>query len=142
MKYRTEKEGEYLRIYAIIDIPLFGVKAGDKGGRLAREGNLAQEGDAWVSGNARVFGDAQVFGDARVYGNARLACPSDIRCISGFTFPITRTKGYAVIGCKRKAIKEWLALSKEQAIAMGIKAEEYAPIRAVLRATRIKGKNK
>jgi hypothetical protein len=57
-----------------------GVKEGDFGGFIAKEGNLSVSGDAWVfdnasvSGNARVFGDAWVLGNASVFGNA---------CVSG-----------------------------------------------------------
>ncbi|MFN7611367.1 MAG: hypothetical protein ACK5QX_10605, partial [bacterium] len=51
------------RIEALVDIPKWGVKAGDKGGWIEKEENLAQ-----VSGNAWVYGDAQVSGDAQVYG--------------------------------------------------------------------------
>jgi hypothetical protein len=67
------------RIEALIDIPRWGVKAGDKGGWVEKEENLSQvSDDAWVYGNAHVFGDARVSGNAwvggnaQVYGNARV----------------------------------------------------------------------
>lgn len=82
------------RIRALRDIPLWGVKAGDRGGWVVDECNLSQKGDAWVaddavvfgyaiisgnalvaskawvSGDAHVFGDAVVTGRSRVYGDA------------------------------------------------------------------------
>lgn len=72
------------RIRALIDIPKYGIKAGDLGGWIETENNLSQEGDcwvgdnAWVSGNAWVANDAQVKGSAwvkgsaTIYGNARV----------------------------------------------------------------------
>ena len=64
------------RIRALMDIPRYGVRAGDIGGWIEAESNLSQDGDAWVGGdarvyrNARVYGNAVVCGDARVYGEA------------------------------------------------------------------------
>jgi hypothetical protein len=78
------------RIEALIDIPRWGVKVGDKGGWVEKEENLSQFGDAWVSdnacvldnarvhgntllhGNARVYDNVRVFGNARIHGNARV----------------------------------------------------------------------
>lgn len=73
-----------MRIRALRDIPLHGVKAGDVGGHISRCSNLSQEGDCWidhsstaaddskVSGNAIVFGGSRVFGSAVVCGDARV----------------------------------------------------------------------
>ena len=58
------------QIQALIDIPNFGIKAGDLGGYVEKESSLSQENNAWVFGNARVFGDARVSGNALVFGNA------------------------------------------------------------------------
>ena len=58
------------RIRALIDIPEYGVKAGDLGGFVGGESNLSQDGSCWIGDNATVYGKAKVFGNARVYGNA------------------------------------------------------------------------
>ena len=70
-KYKTEKDeaSGLLRITALIAIPRFGVKVGDKGGLIEKESNLSHDGDAWVSSNAQVSGNAQVCGDTLVCGN-------------------------------------------------------------------------
>jgi len=66
---RVEGQALY-RIEAIKDIPIHGVKAGDKGGYVAK---LEQVRDnAWVGDNARITGNAKVFGNAKVGGNARV----------------------------------------------------------------------
>jgi len=124
------------RIEALVDMPWHGVRTGDKGGWVQSTQNLQKK--AWVSGNAWVYGDARVYGNAQVYGKAKLSKPSDIRCISGFTFYITRTKGYAVIGCKRLSIKQWLAMPLSEAEGLGLPKEEYESIRTILQATRIR----
>src|SRR5574343_452783 len=46
------------QIEAIKDMPIHGVKAGDKGGWIEKESN--------ISGNAKVFGNAQVSGNADI----------------------------------------------------------------------------
>ena len=58
------------RIWALIDIPKYGIKIGGLGGLIEKEGNLSHAGDAWVSGDARVSGGALVAGDAWVSGGA------------------------------------------------------------------------
>ncbi len=59
------------RIEALIDIPRWGVKAGDKGGWVEKEENLSQvSGDAWVFGDAHVYGNARVYGNAQEYGHS------------------------------------------------------------------------
>jgi len=82
-KYKTEPEGDMLRIIALKDFS--DVKKGDKGGLIAAERNLSQEGDCWVyenakvggyygypevSENAKICGNAKVTGFVQVYGNA------------------------------------------------------------------------
>ena len=76
-KYELTKETKTLadgtvlhRIRALMDIPRFGVEAGELGGFVEGENNLSQDGDAWVYGNTEVFGDAKVYGNARVSGDA------------------------------------------------------------------------
>jgi hypothetical protein len=79
------------RIRALIDIPRYGVKAGDLGGYIHNEWNLSQDGDCWVGGNACVFenawvyenalacGDCLVGGHARIYGNALIGGNARVR---------------------------------------------------------------
>lgn len=52
------------RIRALIDIPVYGVKAGDLGGFIETEDNLSHEGNSWVSGNATVYGKSLVSDNA------------------------------------------------------------------------------
>ena len=52
------------RIEAIKDMPIHGVKAGDKGGWVEKESNIS--GDAQVSGDAKVSGNAWVSGNADI----------------------------------------------------------------------------
>ena len=60
------------RIKALIDIPNFGVKAGDLGGWIEKEENLSHDGDAWVMNEVKVYADARVYGDARICDNAQI----------------------------------------------------------------------
>lgn len=57
-KYRTEPEGDMLRIYAVRDFRH--VKAGERGGLVEKESNLAHDGNAWVDCDAVVTGNAVV----------------------------------------------------------------------------------
>jgi len=62
MKYKLTgetltHEGKTLhRIEALVDIPLHGIKAGDRGGYIEKEDNLSQEGDARVGDNVIMLG--------------------------------------------------------------------------------------
>ena len=59
------------RIRALVDIPEYGVKAGDLGGFIEEEENLSHRGSAWVSDDAVVYGrQACVTGNAIVRGKA------------------------------------------------------------------------
>lgn len=81
-KYRTEKEGKYLRIYALKSFN--DVKEGDKGGLIESEKNLSHKGNCWIYDNAKVYENAKVYDeakvnntvdisdDAAVYGNAKI----------------------------------------------------------------------
>ena len=69
-KYKTEKEGNLLRIIALKDFS--DVNKGDKGGLIENEYNLSQDGDCWVYEGAKIFDDARVFENAKVYNNARV----------------------------------------------------------------------
>ena len=133
------------RIEALIDIPRWGVKAGDKGGWVEKEENLLQvSGDAWVSGNARVYGNArvsgnaQVYGSARVYGNAQVygdaQVSGDARVsgdaqvsgnaqktpifITGLKYPITITDAHMRIGCEFHTLAEWAVFDDERIARM------------------------
>lgn len=97
MKYDLDR-GDYLikngkkvyRCIAKVDIPIHGVKAGDKGGYIQYKKNLSQKGKAWigeraivmdgayVSGNALVDGDAILTGNVVVKGNARIGGNTEI----------------------------------------------------------------
>lgn len=50
----------YYQITALIDIPKWGVKAGDRGGFIEKEENLSQDGDGWVGHGCSVEGDSHV----------------------------------------------------------------------------------
>ena len=58
------------RIRAVVNIPKYGIKAGDLGGYIEKESNLSHEGDCWVYDNAQVCGYAVVYGNAKVCGYA------------------------------------------------------------------------
>lgn len=113
-KYRlTEETKEWCgrtlhRIEALKD---FGdVKAGDKGGWIAKEENLSHQGDAWVYGEARVSDSACVSGSARVSGSAwvcdwaRVSDSADYIVFknwwsSGRYFTWTRSNNMWKVGC-------------------------------------------
>jgi len=76
-KYKTEPEGDMLRIIALKDFS--DVKKGDIGGLIQNESNLSQEGDCWVYENAQVWGNGWVFENAKVYGEARINGAARIR---------------------------------------------------------------
>ena len=141
------------RVRALISFSC--VKKGDLSGYIEKENNLSQFGDAWVSGNACVFGDARVFGNACVFGDARVsgdACVSGNARVSGdacvfgdarvsgdawvkkinqcinilnLQFPITLTPQNIQIGCHLKTHKEWLKVTKKEAVKMGLKSKNY-----------------
>ena len=70
-KYRTEPEGDMLRIIALKDFA--DVKKGDRGGLIEKEENLSQEGNCWIYDDAYVFEDAFVFGNAKIFDNAQIS---------------------------------------------------------------------
>lgn len=92
-------------------------------------------GDAWVSGNAQVSGDAQVSGNARVYGDARVSSTIEIlNFVIAFSFSVTITPDNIVIGCQVKRRSEWLKVSQEDAVEMGLPAAYYPHYRKMVRA--------
>ncbi len=82
---------KFYTIKALIDIPEYGVKAGDLGGGIESEANLSQKGSCWIAhygfayGNARVYEDAfvgfycEVKDNAKVHGHAQIKSESSIR---------------------------------------------------------------
>lgn len=60
------------RIRALIDLPMWGVRAGDRGGWLSGEQNLSHRGQCWVGGDAIVCEYAYVSADAAVTDTAIL----------------------------------------------------------------------
>lgn len=66
---KKNKAGLY-QIRALIDIPLYGVEAGDLGGFIESEKNLSHNGDCWVHGNASVKNEAVVYNNALVTDHA------------------------------------------------------------------------
>lgn len=69
---RHPKEPALYRIQALIDIPQFGIWAGDYGGYVSSESNLSQDGDCFILDDAIVSGGAHVSGQALVRNNARI----------------------------------------------------------------------
>ena len=60
------------RIRALVNMPQYGVQAGDFGGYVEHEENLPQKSHAWIFHNAQVYGKAKVFDYAQVYGKAKV----------------------------------------------------------------------
>lgn len=79
MKYRIEtittssswsRSSFQRQVVALRDIPMHGVKAGDRGGYVSGPHNLSQDGECWIGGRATVSGNAAVTGDALVTDSA------------------------------------------------------------------------
>lgn len=149
MKYKLiDNKKEYYgitlyQIQALIDIPAFGIKAGDLGGYIEKESNLSQDGSAWVSGNAyvsgkaRICGDAHIYGNARIYGNAwvygsawiygnawvhgdarvcgnaRIGSKLDLVCLTAPKYDLTLTNAGLSIGCEFHSMTHWLSEYKQ-----------------------------
>ena len=60
------------RIRALVNMPQYGVQAGDFGGYVEHEENLPQKSHAWIFHNAQVYGKAKVFDYAQVSGKAKV----------------------------------------------------------------------
>ena len=95
------------RIKALVDIPRYGVVAGDLGGWIEKEDNLSQDGDAWVCGNA------QVYDSARVYGGKWEAAPLYINCgLVQYPFCVSAKDDndnitHITIGCQTHTLTKW-----------------------------------
>jgi hypothetical protein len=62
----------------------------------------------------------------------------DLICISGFQYHITITHQNIVIGCQIKTYKEWMEVTKEQAVEMGLKEEQFERVREGLKLFALK----
>lgn len=132
---------------------------GKLGGYVQSEENLSHEGDCWiddnaeVSGNARVSGNAQVYGNAHVHGDERVhgdtyvsgnshvcgyAVITSAEDILNYTIPshhsVTITPDNITIGCETKKRHEWLKVTKEEAVRLGLKEDMYDKYRALIKA--------
>ena len=96
-------------------------------------GDARVYGDAWVYGDARVYDNARVYGNAQIPGNARVSGNAQVflkhhilNFIISAYFSITITPQNIVIGCHLKTHKEWLKVSKSEAVEMGLPKDMYA----------------
>ena len=135
---KYEFTGETKVEYGVILKRIRRLSNGELGGWIEKEENLSQISDsAWVSGSARVFESAQVFGSARVCesarvfgsarvsGEARVSFFDDIMSITNLIFNLTVTRKDCAIGCHVKTHAEWLAITKEEAVKMGLPEEDF-----------------
>lgn len=77
--FKMYSDKKIFQIRALVNLEN-GVKVGELGGWIEKEGNLSHNGNAWVSGNAWVTDNAHVAGDAWVAGDAHV---SDNAWVSG-----------------------------------------------------------
>lgn len=127
------------RIKALIDIPLYDVKAGDLGGFVQSEHNLRHIGTCWVGGSACVSDSARVSDSAHVSGSARVsgsAWVSGLSIVSDSAIitktPIVINSGfYQVVICDnviRIGCEEFtLSGLEERSMDSYPKWEEYKP---------------
>lgn len=57
------------RVVALADIPMYNVKAGDRGGYMESERNLSQSGSCWVDDIAMIYENAKISGNAIASGH-------------------------------------------------------------------------
>ena len=97
-----------------------------------------------ISGNAVIYGGriygGEIYGDAviyggEIYGDAVISGNAIEYIVSYLQYRITinLTDSSAQIGCHHKTISEWLDISREKAIEMGLKEKYYDPIRNLLK---------
>ena len=60
------------RIRALVNMPQYGVQAGDFGGYVEHAENLPQKSHAWIFHDAKVYGKAKVFDYAQVCNKAKV----------------------------------------------------------------------
>lgn len=73
------KEKSHFQIRALIDMPEHGVKAGDLGGIIKKEGSLPQFGTGWVEEGSSVIGFSIVM-SGHVKGNSKINIRGEIAC--------------------------------------------------------------
>ena len=72
-KSEIKVDGHTLRrIRALVNMPQYGVQAGDFGGYVEHEENLPQKSHAWIFHDAQVYGKAKVFDYVQVSDKARV----------------------------------------------------------------------
>ena len=107
-------------------------------GKAWVSGEARVYGKAWVSGEAEVSGKAWVSGEARVSGEAEVSGKTKIPDgFNGATFSCnswtaTVNEDFVQIGCHAKPVREWLSLTPEEALEMGLPKEFYKPYKAFL----------
>ena len=109
------------------------ISDGDLGGWIEDEKNLSQEDDAWVFGDASVFGDARVYGNAWVFGDARVLHGYQCIFAANLQFHITVTPQNIVIGCYLRTYKEWMNLTCDEAVELGLERRNYKTFRELLK---------
>ncbi|AJD93271.1 hypothetical protein JMA_39530 (plasmid) [Jeotgalibacillus malaysiensis] len=72
-----EDEFTLYQIEALVDIPRYNVKKGDRGGFIECEDNLSHQGDCWIGRDSYVFDESRVNGnafveDSTIFGGTRL----------------------------------------------------------------------
>jgi hypothetical protein len=90
-------------------------------------------GSACVSGAARVCGSAYVYGSAYVTGSACVSNTTSCIHISNLCHDFTVTDNHIQIGCELKTKKEWLKITKKQALKLGLPATEYSKFKALVK---------
>lgn len=101
--FKMYSDKKIFQIRALVNLEN-GVKVGELGGWIEKEGNLSHNGNAWVSGNAWVTDKAWVTGKAHVAGNAWVSKIADLLQITGLgtahrTTTVYRTKNGIEITC-------------------------------------------
>lgn len=107
--FKMYSDKKIFQIRALVNLEN-GVKVGELGGWIEKEGNLSHNGNAWVSDNAWVSGNAWVTdkawvtGKAHVAGNAWVSKIADLLQITGLgtahrTTTVYRTKNGIEITC-------------------------------------------
>ena len=83
--FKMYSDKKIFQIRALVNLEN-GVKVGELGGWIEKEGNLSHNGNAWVSDNAWVTGNACVTDNAHVAGDAWVSGNAQVRdnaCVTG-----------------------------------------------------------
>jgi len=103
-------------------------------------GNALVYRNALITDNSTVYGNARVYGNVQVYGDAWVCLGNISKQNQLSTFQIgkgfhaTVTPKHATIGCTTKTHKEWLKVTKKQAVKMGLPAKLYNVYKSTLKA--------